>query len=141
MTHVIDSDVDMRTLAKKRKGFSLVELIIVIGVLAILAVAAIMIIGNVRDNARTAANRSNAQSIIRAVNTHNSLSTTPHTLTGDSAAMSTALAALVLTEDEAGGTEMNLGISISADEYAEAWAWIDPIAGSDPPMYQLGDGP
>jgi type IV pilus assembly protein PilA len=63
----------MRQQSKKRKGFTLVELIIIIAILAILAVAAIIAYGNIQDNARTSLNRANAATIVRAVNTYNSL--------------------------------------------------------------------
>ena len=120
---------------KNMKGFSLVELIIVIGVLAILAVSAIMIIGNVRENARNAADKANAQSIVRAVNTYNSLVDATDRV--DPLTMNSAqLAALELTAEQAGGSEMNLGVSISDTELTSAKTLIEAIGNG---QYKLKD--
>lgn len=54
---------------RNRKGFTLVELVIVVAVLAIIAGIAIPTVHNVIDNANKAADDSNAQSIELAIKT------------------------------------------------------------------------
>lgn len=55
--------------AKSKKGFTLVELVIVIAVLAIIAFIAIPTVSNVIGNANKAADNSNAQAIEMAIKT------------------------------------------------------------------------
>lgn len=55
--------------AKSKKGFTLVELVIVIAVLAIIAFIAIPTVSNVIGNANAAADNSNAQAIETAIKT------------------------------------------------------------------------
>lgn len=55
--------------AKSKKGFTLVELVIVIAVLAIIAFIAIPTVSNVIGNANKAADNSNAQAIETAIKT------------------------------------------------------------------------
>jgi prepilin-type N-terminal cleavage/methylation domain-containing protein len=56
-----------------KKGFTLIELIVVIAILAVLAVTAMLAIGNVSSQAQFAAARADANTIVRALNTYNSL--------------------------------------------------------------------
>lgn len=56
---------------KLRKGFTLVELIVVIGVLAILAVGAVLAFRGVQDNARRASLRDDARRVITILNSIN----------------------------------------------------------------------
>jgi prepilin-type N-terminal cleavage/methylation domain-containing protein len=58
---------------KKRKGFTLVELIVVIGILLVLSVLAILALSNISDAARRSANSADANTLARALNTYNSV--------------------------------------------------------------------
>ena len=60
-----------------QKGFTMVELIVVIAIIAILAVAGIMAFGNIQARARTNVAQSNAALLAGALNAHNALATTP----------------------------------------------------------------
>lgn len=51
------------------KGFSLIELLIVISIMAILAVVSVTVYSNVQRNARNAARRADIDSIIKAIET------------------------------------------------------------------------
>jgi prepilin-type N-terminal cleavage/methylation domain-containing protein len=59
--------------SKKRKGFTLVELIVVVAILLILAVLAVMAYSNITASARRASFRYDANSIVRALNMYNGL--------------------------------------------------------------------
>jgi len=58
------------SLNKKKKGFTLIELIIVIGILAILAVLAIPAVAGYLDNSRAQTNISNAKMIYNAASAY-----------------------------------------------------------------------
>jgi prepilin-type N-terminal cleavage/methylation domain-containing protein len=51
------------------KGFSLIELLIVISIMAILAVVSVTVYSNVQKNARNSARRADVDSIIKAIET------------------------------------------------------------------------
>jgi prepilin-type N-terminal cleavage/methylation domain-containing protein len=56
-----------------KRGFTLVELIVVIAILAVLAVTAVMAIGNLSEEARLASLRADCNTAVRALNTYNAL--------------------------------------------------------------------
>lgn len=57
---------------KKRKGFTLVELIVVMAVLLVLSVLAVLAYSNIQENFRDAARSSDAMAVARSLNTYNS---------------------------------------------------------------------
>lgn len=59
----------MMKLKNKKKGFTLIELIIVIAIIAILAAVAIPKFGEVRKNANRSADIANAKTVANAINT------------------------------------------------------------------------
>jgi prepilin-type N-terminal cleavage/methylation domain-containing protein len=56
-----------------KRGFTLIELIVVIAILAILAVTAVMAIGGVTDEARRSTLMADCNTVVRSLNTYNSL--------------------------------------------------------------------
>ncbi|GHV10195.1 hypothetical protein FACS1894217_15540 [Clostridia bacterium] len=72
----------MKAQATKRKGFTLVELIIVIAILAILATVGIQIYGGIQENSRVTTAQTNADTLASAINTFHVVNqVTPGTLT------------------------------------------------------------
>lgn len=63
-------------LRKNKKGFTLIELIVVVAILAILAAIAVPMIIGYADEARTAALQANAKMIAQSLNTANALAGT-----------------------------------------------------------------
>ena len=63
----------LKHLQKKKKGFTLVELIVVVSVLLILAVLAVVAYSNITDSARQAALRSDASTLAGALNNYNAM--------------------------------------------------------------------
>jgi prepilin-type N-terminal cleavage/methylation domain-containing protein len=63
----------MNATNKKRKGFSLVELIVVISIMLVLSVLAVVAFTNISDSAREAAERADANAVARSLNTFNTL--------------------------------------------------------------------
>ena len=66
--------------SKKVKGFTLVELIVVMGILAVLAVGAVMVLNGFRENAQRAALVADAQMLAGILNQYNAISDTPITV-------------------------------------------------------------
>jgi len=62
---------------KKQKGFTLVEIIVVVGLLAMLGLIAALMVGAAAESARQAAIRADAQTIARQMNTLNALILNP----------------------------------------------------------------
>jgi prepilin-type N-terminal cleavage/methylation domain-containing protein len=87
-------------MSKKKKGFTLVELIVVIGILLVLAVLATVGYGNLSDTARRAALRADAVTLTRALNVFNSVSTSVK-VNGDDA--NAAMGVLVAIEKSSDG--------------------------------------
>jgi len=120
---------------KSSKGFTLVELIIVIAIIAVLAVAAVVAYSNISDQARTAALDSDANTVIRALNTYNALSGTPITTLGEAGTLAT-LRTLSLNK-AAHGVDMQLGITITAERLQtivdEKISYVDGMWIMEPP--------
>ena len=131
---------------KNKKGFTLVELIVVIGILLTLAALGMMALSNIGEQARHAANRSDAEMIARAINTYNALVGPTHRVLLATGANSLAI---VLPEPAAGATiatlnltagptvgspvTIDLGADIDASRRAEIIArLIAPGAGGGP---------
>ena len=62
---------------KRKKGFTLVELIVVIAILALLAVGAVFAFNGIQRNAQRATFSADATALARALNNYNSLAATP----------------------------------------------------------------
>jgi prepilin-type N-terminal cleavage/methylation domain-containing protein len=100
---------------KNKKGFTLIELIVVVAILAILAAFAIPNIIGLQDTAKTAVEKSNAATIASAINIFNA-STTGTKITSkpaDLAALNTAL-----------GANFSVTITGSAAEISAAYARV-----------------
>ena len=114
-----------KTRKNRNKGFTLVELIVVIAIIAVLSVIAVVAYTNISSQAETAAIGSDANTVIRALNTYNALTTgTPITTAGGVTVA--ALQTLALTAEDDGVT-MQLGVTITADRLADVLPKIDYV--------------
>ena len=100
-----------KTRKNRNKGFTLVELIVVIAIIAVLSVIAVVAYTNISSQAENAAIASDANTVIRALNTYNALIPSGQIITTAGITVA-ALQTLELTT-AAGGVNMNLGVSIT----------------------------
>ena len=100
-----------KTRKNRNKGFTLVELIVVIAIIAVLSVIAVVAYTNISGQAENAAIASDANTVIRALNTYNALIPSGQ-ITTTAGITVAALQTLELTT-AAGGVNMNLGVSIT----------------------------
>jgi len=91
---------------KSNKGFTLVELIVVIAILAVLAVGAVLAYQNIAAQATQAALRADAISVAKALNLYNGFAETKITDTTHVG---------VLAVDRAATLELNLGGNLKMD--------------------------
>ena len=114
----------MKTRKQGNKGFTLVELIIVIAIIAVLSVIAVVAYSNISEQAKQAAITSDASTVIRALNTYNSLAADGKRIEEIEKVTIESLAKLALTEDN-GGIEMKLGVSITQGRLDDVYDIID----------------
>ena len=109
----------MKTQKNLNKGFTLVELIVVIAIIAVLSVVAVVAYSNISQQASDAAVASDANTVIRALNTYNALVIKDRIegLTGSEADLK-ALQGLALNAKDS-GVDMQLGVTITAERLAE----------------------
>ncbi len=98
---------------KNKKGFTLIELIVVVAILAILAAIAIPVFSNMSQEARDNVQLANARMIAQAINTHNALN--PESAIATKGELAATKAAV--------GTSFWPQIVVSEDEVA-AWGWV-----------------
>ncbi len=101
----------IKKMKKNKKGFTLIELIVVIAIIAILAAVAIPNYIAVQNKAVEAAARGNAAVIAQAINTHNTLNTAS-TITAEPASVADFNAASDVT------------ITMSDADYAAALVYL-----------------
>lgn len=139
-----------KTMQKKnRKGFTLVELIVVIAILAVLAAAAIAGYAGVTGNAKASQAKSNAATIVTALNNYNAITggnavTAKPAIVGTGSASATwnlsvrtdgalstpgVMTATVPTVTAAnavkGPVDMELMVTMTAAEWGDALAYIN----------------
>jgi prepilin-type N-terminal cleavage/methylation domain-containing protein len=110
----------MRGFRKNKKGFTLVELIVVVAVLAVLATIAVPIVGNVVGRANSSTDASNIALYQSAIETYvaTATSATPSggggTYPVDAATAVTAISRFSSTATNAGGTLLNVAPNVGA---------------------------
>ena len=127
-----------------QKGFSMIELIIVVAIIAILAVVGIQAFGNIQDRARQNVANSNAALLVGALNTWNAMATATidqAAVTGVvTAGTNNALVALFPQADPAFAAGIQ-GVSFSSDTAAVAAARSVHYVGTFPDgTFMVGDG-
>jgi prepilin-type N-terminal cleavage/methylation domain-containing protein len=125
---------------KRNKGFTLVELIIVIAILAILSVAAVLGFRAIQTSAQDNVEKTNAGVIVRALNNFNNYATTPITTATGLADRVTASpgglwvrTGTVSSPSNANGWpgSIDMNFTLSADDFGDAGAlaralvWLD----------------
>ena len=129
----------MKTRKNRTKGFTLVELIVVIAIIAVLSIVAVVAYSNISKQAEDAAVKSDANTVIRALNTYNALvptGTTQKTQPGHVTVA--ALEGLSLTA-AAGGVDMQLGVFITQERLTKVLAEINYDSGAK--MWIIGTVP
>jgi len=101
-----------KTQKNLNKGFTLVELIVVIAIIAVLSVVAVVAYSNISDQAEKAAIRSDANTVIRALNTYNSLTATTK-ITTKEGITAPSLQGLSLSVTSGDSVDMHLGVTIT----------------------------
>ena len=112
-----------KTRKNRNKGFTLVELIVVIAIIAVLSVIAVVAYTNISGQAEAAAIASDANTVIRALNTYNALVPSGQITTTGGITVA-ALQTLALTTT-GGGVDMNLGVTITQERLTQVIAAID----------------
>ena len=103
--------------AKNKKGFTLIELIVVIAIIAILAAVAIPNYLSVRQQAVDAADKGNAAVLMGAINTQNAL-------VGPDAAD-------YIADEPASLDEFTqVPVAMTADDFTAALLWLDVTNGN-----------
>jgi prepilin-type N-terminal cleavage/methylation domain-containing protein len=107
---------------KNRKGFTLVELIVVVAVLALLAVGAVLAIRGVQRNARMSANRAAAVTMSQAFNQYNAaVSSTEAVVSIPAGAAWTRVLPPLLP----GGDSLEFSVALSSSaRFAQVGGWI-----------------
>ena len=112
---------------KNRKGFTLIELIVVIGILVVLSVLAAVAYGNLTQDSRDAANNADAAVIARSLNTFNAITDdAPVTALADSGAMITQLQSMNVSNDGStpfsGVINLNCNVAVDTDRADDIFA-------------------
>jgi len=113
---------------KLRKGFTLVELIVVVAVLALLAVGAVLAIRGVQRNARMASNRAAAVTMSQAFNQFNAAAPAAQAVTVVPVGASWSA---ILPAPMPGGDQLEFSVALSsAARFAQVGAWIEFVDGT-----------
>jgi len=118
----------MKTQKNRNKGFTLVELIIVVAIIAVLSVVAVVAYGNISGQAKEAALASDANVVIRALNTYNALSGSP--ITGLTAGSDLDTMRGLKLVKGTHGVDMQLGVTLTQDRLDEVIGVIEYNAAS-----------
>ena len=105
----------MKTQKNLNKGFTLVELIVVIAIIAVLSVVAVVAYSNISSQAEEAAIRSDANTVIRALNTYNALTSSGTPISNTTTIDSALLQSLKLDVGSGDSIDMQLGVTIDGD--------------------------
>ncbi|MCL2665952.1 MAG: type II secretion system GspH family protein [Defluviitaleaceae bacterium] len=124
----------MKNIAKKRnKGFSLVELIVVISIMLVLSVLAVVAFSQIADSARLAAERSDASAVARSLNTFNALANAGQRYEEKDDIPTTTDTFTIVHDDTTGVMPIVLSVTVTdADRLARVLEWlVEPNASGD----------
>ena len=113
----------MKTPKNLNKGFTLVELIVVIAIIAVLSVVAVVAYSNISKQAEDAAVRSDANTVIRALNTYNAL--TNKALKTDRDKLDAGELQGLALDTSSVGFDMQLGVSITDERLGKVKGVIE----------------